>query len=377
MTRVKKLIATPDDLTALAGRFHDAGHKFYLVGGCVRDSILGLAPKDFDVATDMHTEDVVRMLSKDYTVLPIGRAFGIATVVTPEGNTYEIATFRKDIGEGRRPDSVEFTTIEEDVKRRDLTINALFYDIMEGEIVDLVGGMKDLKEGVVRTVGRPTDRFREDPLRRLRTIRFSTRLNFRFDPETYFSVRDDSNLEGVSPERVREELCRAHSGAKTVSRLSELLRQTRMCDWIFPGLECDPVISSSRWVVWLAYILRWNDPDLVNRKLHELKYTREEVKQVTFLVRFQGLHVSNAYDLKKAFNGSGLPREDIEDFSKRLLRPDGDLVRVFLDWELSVKGDDLISEGMTGKAIGATIAMRETFIFSDLVQCHLHDQSLP
>jgi tRNA nucleotidyltransferase/poly(A) polymerase len=161
----------PDDILKIKDIFKANNFKLFVVGGAVRDLLLKKEPKDFDLATDALPDIVESMLKNKYRTIATGKAFGVINVFTPTGD-FEIATFRSDIGSGRRPDSVVFTTIDKDVKRRDLTINALFYDIDRGEVVDLVGGVEDLKNMTVNTVGNPMERFSEDPLRILRFFRF-------------------------------------------------------------------------------------------------------------------------------------------------------------------------------------------------------------
>jgi tRNA nucleotidyltransferase/poly(A) polymerase len=157
--RIKFDFKVPSDILEIQKVFKKNGFKLFLVGGAVRDFLLKQKIKDFDLATDAIPDKVEEMM-KDagFRTLPTGKSFGVINVFTDQGE-YEIATFREDIGSGRRPDAVSFTNIEGDVKRRDLTINALFYDIDSKEIVDLVGGVNDLKQGIVRTVGAPEDRF--------------------------------------------------------------------------------------------------------------------------------------------------------------------------------------------------------------------------
>jgi tRNA nucleotidyltransferase/poly(A) polymerase len=145
--RVKLDMPIPSDIKQIKDIFVKNGYKLYVVGGAVRDAILGKVPKDYDLATDANPDTVENMMQKaGLKTLPTGKAFGVINVFTDQGE-YEVATFRTDIGSGRRPDAVSFTDIEGDVKRRDLTINALFYDIETGEVVDLVGGIDDLKNG--------------------------------------------------------------------------------------------------------------------------------------------------------------------------------------------------------------------------------------
>lgn len=174
--RVPIKMSIPKDVLAIKDVFVKNGKKLYVVGGAVRDGILNKPIKDYDLATDANPDDVEEMMQKaGYKTLPTGKAFGVINVFT-DNDEYEIATFRRDLSMGRRPDGVEFTTIDQDVLRRDLTINALFYDIDTGEVVDLVGGVDDLKKGIIRTVGDPVDRFSEDPLRILRFVRFLSKI---------------------------------------------------------------------------------------------------------------------------------------------------------------------------------------------------------
>ncbi len=168
-SRTKMSIPIPNDIIKIKEIFIKNGHKLFVVGGAVRDALLGKTPKDYDLATDAKPDKVESMMQDaGYKTLATGKAFGVINVFTDD-DEYEIATFRSDIGSGRRPDSVKFTTIDQDVKRRDLTINALFYDINTGEVVDLVGGVDDLKKGIVRTVGSAEERFGEDRLRILQS----------------------------------------------------------------------------------------------------------------------------------------------------------------------------------------------------------------
>ena len=169
LAEAKLKLNIPSDIKKLHKLFKKNGKQLYVVGGAVRDAILGKSPKDFDLTTDAKPDEVEEIAKKGgLSSHPVGKPFGVVLV-----DNHEIATFRKDIGKGRRPDAVDFTDIKGDVKRRDLTINALFYDMGRGEIVDLVGGIADLKKKKIRTVGVPEQRFDEDPLRKLRAVRFA------------------------------------------------------------------------------------------------------------------------------------------------------------------------------------------------------------
>lgn len=179
------------------------------MGGCVRDALLGIVPKDFDIATSARPEQV-RELFEVATEIAPSEAYGVV-VVGMDNNRYEVATFRRDIDsiDGRRPKSVEFASLEEDVARRDFTVNALYLDPVTMQLIDLVGGLDDLDAKQLRFVGDPTERVAEDRLRVLRAVRFKNRLGFDYAPETEAAIIKASNrdyLGAISSERVRDEL---------------------------------------------------------------------------------------------------------------------------------------------------------------------------
>jgi len=193
--------------TELARQLREAGYVAYFAGGCVRDKILGLEPKDYDIATSATPTQVLELFPKGNEV---GAHFGVI-IVRHEGHHTEIATFRTDgsYKDGRRPEAVTFSTPEEDAQRRDFSINGLFEDPESGEVIDFVGGLADLKAGVLRSIGDPSARFTEDSLRLLRAIRFATRFGFTIDPATWQAIKDHAQLLGlISPERIRDEFSR-------------------------------------------------------------------------------------------------------------------------------------------------------------------------
>jgi tRNA nucleotidyltransferase/poly(A) polymerase len=207
----------PESVKELHKLFQSKGKKLYLVGGSVRDFLTGDKPKDFDLATDALPDQVLEILGSKYRTNLQGKAFGVVVVYTedqPEG--MEIATFRSDVyddklGNTRNPD-VKFTSIEEDVKRRDLSINGLFYDLDKHEIIDLVGGVEDLKNKTIRMIGEPDLRIQEDPLRILRVFRFSYRYGFKIDQETKDAIeRNKESLKIISRERIWEEIKKSFS----------------------------------------------------------------------------------------------------------------------------------------------------------------------
>jgi poly(A) polymerase len=193
------------DALAVARRLREAGHVAYFAGGCVRDTLLGLQPKDYDVATDAPPQRVRDLFRNSQAV---GAAFGVI-LVRHGGSQIEVATFRSDgaYEDGRRPTEVRFTTAEEDAKRRDFTINGLFYDPVEDRVIDYVGGREDLENKVLRAIGDPNDRFAEDHLRLLRAVRFAARFDLTIEPRTDEAIaRNAPHLVRISPERIADEL---------------------------------------------------------------------------------------------------------------------------------------------------------------------------
>ncbi len=199
---------TRDDAVAVVRTLRDAGHVAYFAGGCVRDTLLGLTPKDYDVATDAPPQRVRQLFRNTQAV---GAAFGVILVRLGR-SVIEVATFRTDgtYTDGRRPDTVTFATAEEDAKRRDFTINGLFMDPLDGDrVIDYVGGQADLTAKFVRAIGNPDERFAEDHLRLLRAVRFAARLGFTIEEKTADAiVAHARELPRISPERVADELRR-------------------------------------------------------------------------------------------------------------------------------------------------------------------------
>ncbi|MFA5792434.1 MAG: CCA tRNA nucleotidyltransferase [Candidatus Gracilibacteria bacterium] len=231
------MIGVPMQKTAyqIVKTLQDAGFKAYLAGGCVRDMLLKKEPKDFDIATSALPEQIENIFADTY---PVGRSFGVMHVIE-NGFTFEIATFRNDSGysDGRRPDAVTFTHAEDDAKRRDFTINAIFYDPILDEIHDFVGGRNDLTNRLIRFIGNPHDRILEDHLRIIRAIRFKNTLGFGYHPDTYEAIKKHAPLaDKVSWERVRDELNKIIM-ARSAPTAFEDMQDTGVLPYVLPELE--------------------------------------------------------------------------------------------------------------------------------------------
>jgi poly(A) polymerase len=212
-----------------------SGHQALLVGGCVRDLLLGHEPADYDVTTDATPEQVMKLFPEG---IAVGAQFGVI-LVPRDGLKVEVATFRSDVGysDGRHPDSVVYSkTPQEDVRRRDFTINGLLMRHDTGEVVDFVGGQADLQAKLIRAIGEPDRRFTEDKLRMMRAARFAARFGFEMEAETFRAIRRHvAEIHQVSPERLREELTKmlTESAAR---RAFEFLDQTWLLQQVLPEI---------------------------------------------------------------------------------------------------------------------------------------------
>jgi poly(A) polymerase len=227
-----------ESATSIVRTLRQADHQAYLVGGCVRDLVLGREPADYDVATDATPEQVMRIFPRSYAV---GAQFGVVLVPVDSGSsTVEVATFRSDIGysDGRHPDQVRYTSSpQEDVQRRDFTINGLLYDPTADKVLDYVGGLADLRRGVVQTIGDPGQRFREDKLRMLRAVRFAARFGYAIEPGTFAAMQQLAPLiHQVSCERIREELTKMLTEGRA-RRAFDLLDESGLLPQVLPEIS--------------------------------------------------------------------------------------------------------------------------------------------
>ncbi|MEM9364772.1 MAG: CCA tRNA nucleotidyltransferase [Planctomycetota bacterium] len=245
-----------DEALRIVRELQSAGFKAMFAGGCVRDALLKRVPKDFDVATNA-TPDAVRELFGRRRTLAFGASFGVIGVLPPKhgSGVTEVATFRSDgnYADGRRPESVTFGDAVKDAQRRDFTINGMFFDPVASQVIDYVGGLKDLASRTIRTIGEADDRFGEDKLRMLRAVRFATTLSFDLDASTRVAIQKNaSSIDCVSAERIGAEMRRVLSHPRCAEGLSFLV-ETKLADPIWPGLE------SLDWARFRAGLSRWTD----------------------------------------------------------------------------------------------------------------------
>jgi poly(A) polymerase len=229
-----KTTASRDKAAAITARLHRAGHEAYFVGGCVRDRVRGVEAADFDIVTSALPDQVQALFPK---TIPIGAAFGVILVIEDD-HPYEVATYRMEscYEDGRHPSRIEFSTAEQDVLRRDFTINGLLMDPESGRIIDYVGGIKDVKNRIVRAIGNPEERFAEDHLRMIRAVRFTANLNYTINPDTFSAIKSNAPLIlRISHERIREEITKIFTGGGARYGL-ELLAESGLLKAVLPEL---------------------------------------------------------------------------------------------------------------------------------------------
>ena len=361
---IKVRIQLPYEVEWVIGKIRDAGYEAFAVGGCVRDTLLGRTPEDWDVTTSARPEAVKAIFER---TVDTGLQHGTVTVLKNRKG-YEVTTYRIDgeYHDGRHPDSVEFTpNLLEDLKRRDFTINAMAYSHETG-IVDEFGGMEDLKAGIVRCVGRPEDRFTEDALRLLRALRFSAQLGFEIEESTYAAIKTIApNLAKVSKERVQAELTKLLLSAHPERIL--LLKETGLSAQIVPGFDAVfapalfsklsrlPAEKSLRW----AGFLLCQSTKQAEAVLKGLKMDNETIGNVSRMIegaketlplekpavrramsRYTPYQLEGALNLKELMGSPDA--EEIRRLREEIIR-DGDCVSLK---DLAVKGRDLLEAGV-------------------------------
>ena len=269
----------PAPIKEIARILNMEGFQCFLVGGSVRDSIMGFTPNEYDIATNAKPEDVQRIFK--YTI-PTGIKHGTILVILDDMHV-EITTFRSDgnYSDGRHPDKVEYTaSIEDDLPRRDLTINAMAYNVLDGTLIDMFDGMKDIKNKIIRSVGHPYERFTEDGLRIMRAIRFATKLNFNIEKETFEAICHSTGmLTSIAYERIREEFNRILISDNPFRGI-ELLRKTGILVLIMPELMQGFGVSQNK----------FHKYDVYYHILHTIQAVEPlETEELTLLVRLAAL----------------------------------------------------------------------------------------
>jgi tRNA nucleotidyltransferase/poly(A) polymerase len=341
-TRTKFSLSVPSDIKKLQKAFKKNKKQLYIVGGAVRDALMGNSPKDFDLTTDATPEEMIKIAKEGnfkHSTTNVNANLGLGSIII---NDHEVTTFRQDIGKGRRPDKVVYCDISTDSKRRDLTCNSLYYDIDKKEIIDFHGGVEDLKKGVIKTVGKPSQRFDEDPLRKLRAVRFETRLGGKLDKETLTALKKDNNISQLSGKRIMDEFVSAIKQSKNTKVYLERCDEIGFTKQILPGLKISkPYPHDNNYLTFIAFILRDNDSSKVGSVLNKINYSNEDRDDIKFLVSLKNFTPENIIQFKKLHNKvKKLKDNDIIEFGKRI----GKKLDKFVKFNLSVDGKDIPSD---------------------------------
>ncbi len=418
-------IQLPESVNDIINQLMDHGFEAYAVGGCIRDSILGTQPEDWDITTSAKPKDVKRIFQR---TVDTGIKHGTVTVLHDKGD-YEVTTYRID-GEyegNRHPKSVEFTSdLAKDLKRRDFTINAMAYNDKDG-LIDLYGGIRDLENKLIKCVGNPIDRFEEDALRILRAFRFCAQLNFSIEENTYKAAyKKKENLKNISAERIRSELNKLLLSDHP-EKLLELYNAS-ITDIIFPEFDsmvetphyelADETVASFAIKTLQKHIkfkqeeisikndlvIRWtlllHEANLKNKSiesfelskkiLRRLKFDNETIKKTSLLIKY--IHIPfilSEYEIRKAINQIGYNQMQLLFYVKtvRLKTFDNQIYKVKLKdlskayriyneidkrgdctslSSLKVDGKDLIELGYKpGKALGQTLNLLLDMVLQD------------
>lgn len=374
----------PESVKDLHKLFQSSGKKLYLVGGSVRDFLTNDKPKDFDLATDALPDEVLDIVDGKYRTNLQGKAFGVVVVYTkeiPEG--MEIATFREDISKGRNPEVKLGVTIEDDVKRRDITYNALFYDLDKREIIDLTGGKSDLESGITRMVGDPTERFDEDSLRILRAFRFASRYEHPLHKDTERAIEKRKQLENIDPEtgemkrisqeRVWEEMTKAWKQAKNYNYYLNFFTKFDMWDEVFPGANINTeFVDSKNFTVVIANLFKNESTSgLVNRlvqdyKLPDSSESDKLASKVVFLIDFLKFRVDDVFDVYKKKQQCAIDDSTILEWLD-VNNITNDTFIKFVEYKPSVSAQDLMSKGFKGAELGKEIKRLEIERFKNIL----------
>jgi tRNA nucleotidyltransferase/poly(A) polymerase len=369
----------PDSVKDLHKLFQSDGKKLYLVGGSVRDFLTGDKPKDFDLATDALPDEVLEIIGDKFRTNLQGKAFGVVVVFTkevPEG--MEIATFREDVSKGRNPEVKLGVTIEDDVKRRDLTYNSLFYDLDTRQIVDLVGGKADLESGITRMVGDPTERFDEDSLRILRAFRFASRYEHPLHKDTEKAIEKRKQLQNIDPEtgemkrisqeRVWEEMRKSWKQARDYKYYLNFFTKFDMWGEVFPGSDINTdLVDSKDFVVVIANLFKNESSVGLGDKLtQEYKVELETANKVSFLISLLSFNVDDVFDVYKKRQQCAVTDQTILEWLKVQGINKNELIK-FVDYKPSISAQELMSQGFKGKELGIEIKRLEVEKFKQMI----------
>lgn len=379
-SNVNKPIPLPQDIIDISNAYINAGKEIFLVGGAVRDFIQGIKPKDWDLVTNALPDESKKILKGFRVSDEQGKNFGVLRVYTKdEPLGYEVASYRKDISGGRdtkgddqKVEMGEHITIQDDCNRRDLTINALFYDIKNKKIVDLVGGVEDIKRGIIRTVGEASDRFFEDRLRILRIFRFAARTGGIIDEGAVNAIKNDNRLknisskEDVSQERIWEEIVKAWGQAKDFNRYLDFFTEFDMWGEVFPGVTINTdLVDSSNFLIVITNLFKNESTKGLEKKLvQDFKIESRFAMKIIFLLNLSLFQTEFVIDFYKKKEQCFIDDESILEWFD--INDVDDNTRKFIKFKPSVNANDLMSKGFKGRELGLEIKRLEIEKYNEL-----------
>lgn len=390
-------IEVPDEVRFLHRAFTARNSKLYGVGGFVRDKVTSVVkgtaykPKDFDLVTGERPGDVQDILhnaqklpdAPHMKIREVGKSFGVV-LVTINDKDFEIATFREDAptGDGRRPDYVTFSTIDKDAARRDLTVNALYYDFDEKVILDFHGGIRDLHSGYVRFVGNAHERIGEDMLRMLRFVRFHCRVNAggpeSVDKNTRDVIRQCKLRPVISEERIRDEFVKGLTSCLDLGNYLRILDDMGLLAQVFPDMKTttdvkDPFLPVEGLV---AQILRYNEENLrVHNQLLKLKWTRDECEAVAFLLSLTRWKPDLIVEFKNWRKRTKLDDAAIKGYASNYCGDLFSMICAMLEYPYpTVSSEAVMAEGFQGVELGLELKRRESENFKEWA--NLDDEGL-
>jgi len=378
----------PDDIIKLYNIFKTNNFNLLVVGGAVRDFIKKQKPHDIDLVTNAKPEEIINLLNNKYKIDLQGKQFGVVRVFTKESPLgIEIASYRTDLVKGRDNKGIhkkvdtENATIESDAERRDFSGNALYYDIGSDEIIDLVGGVDDIRNNIIRAVGDPLQRFEEDRLRILRACRFASRNHSKISKSTIDAIikdkrlRNVSAIDDVSQERIVEEFIKAvdwsaeHKKMDSLNYYLELLKKYGMFEEMFPDLNINiNNINTFNLKIIFALLFRNNDIDKLRSKLRKYKFPNIIADSACFLLRLKE-NIKNLdkipilYKEKIRFH---VDNKTIEEFAD-LYNFNDNYLQAFLIFNPRVDATKIMKLGYKGAQIGAEVKKREIEEFKKLL----------
>lgn len=378
----------PDDIINLYNIFKASNYDLLVVGGAVRDFIKNQQPHDIDLVTNAKPDEIIDLLKNKYRIGLQGKQFGVVRVFTKENPLgIEIASYRTDLVKGRDNKGIhkkvdtENATIESDAERRDFSGNALYYDIGSNEIIDLVGGIDDIKNNVIRAVGDPIQRFEEDRLRLLRACRFASRNQSKIDKGTEDAIlrdkrlRNISSIDDVSQERIIEEFIKSvdwaseHKNIKALNYYLELLKKYEMFEEMFPQLNVSTNnINTFNLKIIFALLFRNNDIDDLRDKFRKYQLPNNIADQSCFLLRLRDeiKNLDSIPSLYKEKKRIKINNQVIEEFAD-LTNINDNYLQAFLKFEPRIDANKIIKLGFKGSQIGEEIQKLEIEEFKKLL----------